>query len=127
MISGLKRMEHWIEVAKTSEILPGKRKTLKVFGSSITVFNVEGRFYAIDNTCPHQGGPLGEGALEGEVVTCPWHAWKYNVRTGCAVVTPSVGTHELRVIDGRVEIGTDSDQAVVGEGTPEAEEDPVQG
>ena len=114
-------MEHWIEVAKTSEILPGKRKTLKVFGSSITVFNVEGRFYTIDNTCPHQGGPLGEGALEGEVVTCPWHAWKYDVRTGCAVVTPAVRTHELRVVDDRVEMG--ADQGAQPEGTQETEED----
>jgi len=56
----------------------------------VAVFNVEGSYYAIDNTCLHRGGPLGEGELEGEVVTCPWHGWEYNVKTGACINNPSV-------------------------------------
>jgi len=50
----------------------------------IAVFNIDGKYYAISNTCQHQGGPLSEGILDSEkkVVTCPWHAWKYSVIDG---------------------------------------------
>ena len=94
-------MAEWIEVAQTSEIQPGESKVVKVLNESVAVFNANGQFYAIDNTCPHQGGPLGEGDLEGEVVTCPWHEWQYNVRTGCPIVTPAVKTYDVRM-DGEI-------------------------
>jgi nitrite reductase/ring-hydroxylating ferredoxin subunit len=48
----------------------------------VAVFNVNGTFYAIEGTCPHQGGPLAEGWIDGPIVTCPWHAWCFDVRTG---------------------------------------------
>ena len=61
----------------------------EVNGKSLAVFNVDGTFHVIDNTCVHRGGPLGEGDLDGEVVTCPWHNWEYNVKTGVSVNNPS--------------------------------------
>jgi nitrite reductase/ring-hydroxylating ferredoxin subunit len=48
----------------------------------IALFNLDGAFYAISNFCIHQGGPLSKGVLEGDVVTCPWHGWKYSVKNG---------------------------------------------
>lgn len=57
-------------------------KTVTIDGKSIAVFKVDDSFYAIDNTCLHMGGPLGEGCLDGGVVTCPWHGWKFDVKTG---------------------------------------------
>ncbi len=119
----MKQVVAWIEVTKASQLPPGTRKTFKIGRESITVFNLAGSFYAVDNTCPHQGGPLGEGQLDGEVVTCPWHAWKYNVRTGCAVLTPSVRTYVLRESDGGIEIaipasGSLEEAAVVPEEDP---------
>jgi len=48
----------------------------------IAVFNVDGKFYALSNVCAHKGGPLNEGMFEKYLVTCPWHGWKYDVRTG---------------------------------------------
>jgi nitrite reductase/ring-hydroxylating ferredoxin subunit len=48
----------------------------------IALFNVGGEFFALDGVCPHQGGPLGEGELCGAIVTCPWHGWQFDVRTG---------------------------------------------
>ena len=58
-------------------------------GSSIALFNVEGTFYAIDNTCTHRGGPLGEGELKGDTVECPWHGAHFNVKTGAVTVPPA--------------------------------------
>jgi nitrite reductase/ring-hydroxylating ferredoxin subunit len=71
---------------KVSDVPRGKGKTFVVEGAEIAVFNVDGTFYAIDNTCAHLGGPLGEGILMGCTVTCPWHSWEYDVRTGEATM-----------------------------------------
>ena len=83
-------MAEFIKVASISELELGSCKTVEVQGKVIALFNVGGRIYALDNTCLHQGGPLGEGRLEGEVVTCPWHMWEFNVRTGEKVDRKSV-------------------------------------
>ena len=75
-------MGEFVRVAKKSEIPNGAGVTVEVGDRPIAVFNCDGTFYAIDDTCPHQGGPLGEGELAGTTVTCPWHEWRYDVRTG---------------------------------------------
>jgi nitrite reductase/ring-hydroxylating ferredoxin subunit len=89
----------FITVASISELSVGSSKTVEVQGKVIALFNVGGKIYALDNTCLHQGGPLGEGRLEGEVVTCPWHMWEFNVRTGEKVGEPSlrVATYPVQV------------------------------
>jgi len=83
-------MAEFVKVASLSELAPGAAKAVEVKGKAIALFNVEGTIYATDNTCLHQGGPLGEGELMGEVVICPWHQWEYNVRTGEMVGNSSV-------------------------------------
>lgn len=75
-------MGNFVKVAHTSEILTGQGKCVEVEGKRIAIFNVDGSYYAIDDVCPHQGGPLGEGELDGTVVTCPWHGWEFDVTTG---------------------------------------------
>ena len=75
-------MTQTVKVLQTSDLAPGQGKTVDVEGQSIALFNVDGTFYAIDNTCTHKGGPLGEGELNGDIVTCPWHAAEFNVKTG---------------------------------------------
>ena len=83
-----------VKVASITEIPPGSGKVVEVDGKRIAVFNVGGRYHAIDDTCPHRGGPLSKGTLEGEVVTCPWHASKFNVTTGAVFSPPGRGvTH----------------------------------
>jgi nitrite reductase/ring-hydroxylating ferredoxin subunit len=77
-------------VGKASEIGPGEARVVEVGGRAVAVFNVDGAFYAIDNTCSHRGGPLAEGDLDGRVVTCPWHAWRWDVTTGANVNNPAV-------------------------------------
>ena len=71
-----------VTVAKLIDLKPGTCVSLEANGIGVALFNVDGMVYALDNTCPHAGGPLGEGELNGEIVECPWHGWRYNVRTG---------------------------------------------
>jgi len=78
-------MSKLVKIAATTDVPPGTGKAVEIEGKSIALFNVAGTFHAIDNTCPHEGGPLGEGALVGEVVTCPWHNTEFNVKTGAAL------------------------------------------
>lgn len=75
-------MANFVRVAATSEIPAGQGKTFEVGGRKIAVFNIGGAFHAIDDTCKHRGGPLGEGEVDGTTVTCPWHGWSYDVTTG---------------------------------------------
>ena len=94
-------MPAFVTACATSDVAPGSGKTLTVGGKEIAVFNVDGVFYAIDNTCPHRGGPLGEGELEGCAVTCPWHAWTFDLKTGNSLTDDlEVGVYETRVEGG---------------------------
>lgn len=82
-------MPKFVTVARVAEIPPGSGKTVDINGIWIALFNVDGSFHAMDNTCPHAGGPLGEGHLTGNVVECPWHGWSFNVSTGERVGNPN--------------------------------------
>ena len=91
----------------------GAGTVLKVGNKTLAFFKVEGVCYAISNVCPHQGGPLGKGTLNGHVVTCPWHGWTWDVRTGANVRIPKlkgVQSFAVRTVDGQlyVEIQEDS-------------------
>ena len=88
----------FVKVANVNEIKPGQGRPVNVDGIEIAVFNVGGTFYAIDNTCKHRGGPLGEGELDGNIVTCPLHGWQYNVTNGNCVTMPAhVQSFEVKV------------------------------
>src|SRR5713226_6949607 len=82
-------MSRFIEIARIDEIAPGEAKMVEVEGKKIAIFNREGDYYAIDDTCPHARGPLSEGEVEGEVVTCPWHGSKFNIKTGEVLGPPA--------------------------------------
>ena len=77
-------------VGRTADVPAGEGRVVDAGGKTVAVFNVAGRFYAIDNTCAHRGGPLGEGDLEGNIVTCPWHGWRWDVTTGANANNPAV-------------------------------------
>jgi nitrite reductase (NADH) small subunit/3-phenylpropionate/trans-cinnamate dioxygenase ferredoxin subunit len=97
-------MPDFVRVIAVSELAPGKGTELVVQGKSMAVFNIGGVFHAIGNTCPHRGGPLGQGYVEGVTVTCPWHAWTFDVSTGENVVNPElkVACYPTKVEDGQV-------------------------
>jgi nitrite reductase (NADH) small subunit len=77
-------------VGTVGELPAGESRVVEAAGRSVAVFNVDGKYYAIDNACPHRGGPLSEGDLEGRVISCPWHAWRWDVSTGANVNNPAV-------------------------------------
>jgi nitrite reductase/ring-hydroxylating ferredoxin subunit len=83
-------MPTFVKVASTTELIPGTAKTVTANGHEIAIYNVDGKIYATDNTCVHEGGPLGEGLLQGDVISCPWHMWEFNVCSGEMVDNCSV-------------------------------------
>lgn len=89
-----------VRVASVAEIPPGSGRVVDAKGLRIAVFNVAGRYHAIDDTCSHQGGPLSEGTLNGKVVTCPWHGARFDVTTGAVLSPPArrgVASYPVRV------------------------------
>lgn len=90
-------MPEFVRVASVGEIPTGTGKALHARGRPVALFNVGGSFHAIDGTCPHQGGPLGEGYLKGTVVTCPYHFWQFDVVTGQAPDFPQATIERFRV------------------------------
>ena len=99
-------MPDFVTAAKVSEISEGEGKAVKVGGKDIAIFNVEGEFYAIDDACRHKGGLLGEGMLDGNIVTCPWHHWQYNVMTGISPTNLQikVETYEVKVEGDKIKV-----------------------
>jgi len=81
----------FLRAARKDEIPSGSIREFQVDGHTLAIANVGGKFYAIDNTCLHRGGPLGQGDLNGTAVTCPWHGWQYDVTSGKVTQNPAVG------------------------------------
>ena len=93
-------MAEFVRVASTSDIPTGQGRMFDVQGRQVAIFNVGGRFHAIDNVCEHQGGPLAEGEVDGCIVTCPWHGWTYDVASG---VSPDDPDTRVRHFDLKIE------------------------
>ena len=83
-------MSDFIKVAQTSDIPAGRAKVVVVGDRRIALCNVDGQFFAIDDLCTHDGGPLDQGELEGEVIECPRHGARFSVRTGKVLALPAV-------------------------------------
>jgi nitrite reductase (NADH) small subunit len=106
--NGRTGMGKLVRVASAEDIPPGSAKLVEVEDKRLAVFNVDGRFHAIDDTCPHRGGPLSEGELEGEVVTCPWHRSTFNVTTGAVLSAPArAGVSHYAVQDSGAELSVE--------------------
>lgn len=99
-------MGEFVRIAGTADVKPGAGMVAAVNGQEIALFNLDGTFYAIDNTCVHRGGPLGEGDVEGETVVCPWHSWQFNIKTGACVNNPAacVKSYEVKVEGSDVQV-----------------------
>ncbi len=96
-------------VARATEIPSGEMKVVDVDGEEVVIANVDGAFFAFGNVCTHEGGPLVEGELQGEAVTCPWHASIFNVKSGEVLEEPakdSIPTYEVRVEGDEIQVRT---------------------
>ena len=102
-------MAEFVEVMRLEQLPPGKGTTVMVAGKDVALFNVEGTIYAMDDSCLHQGLSLGTSKLEGKIVTCRGHGWKYDVTTGSTLVSPGLGVaaYAVRVVDGKIMVATD--------------------
>ncbi len=102
-------MTNYAKVARANDIAPGEKKTVEVDGIEVVLVNLDGAFYAIEDVCTHDGGPLGEGELEGCQIICPRHGARFDVRTGQALTLPAFApapTYEVKIQDGDVLVET---------------------
>jgi 3-phenylpropionate/trans-cinnamate dioxygenase ferredoxin subunit len=83
-------MADFVKVAKTSDLPPGERIVVEIDDLYIAVFNVGGEFYAIEDVCTHDDGPLAEGELDGYEIECPRHGARFDIRTGKVLSFPAV-------------------------------------
>lgn len=99
-------MADFVTVARVDEIPPGTVKALRAGDEDIAVAHLDGKFCATQGHCLHLGGPLGEGHLEGRVLTCPWHGWQYDVCTGLNEFDYAIElqTYEVRVEGDEVQV-----------------------
>lgn len=78
----------WHLAVKISDLAKDSGKSLEIEGRKVALFHADGKYYALEDSCIHRGGPLGGGHLEGMTVICPWHAWSFDVKTGECHTTP---------------------------------------
>ena len=100
-------MSRIIRVAQAVDLPPGKAMAVEASGKRIALFNVGGKYFAIDDTCTHEGAPLCEGTVERTIVTCPWHAAMFDLTSGEALSPPAdrdVTVYPVRVEDGQIKI-----------------------
>jgi nitrite reductase (NADH) small subunit len=96
-------MAQFYKTISILQIPQGAGQAVEVNGKEIALFNVNGTFFATDNVCPHQGGPLSDGSVDGNIVSCPWHGWRFDLNNGKCGMVPGakVGTYPTKV-DGDV-------------------------
>jgi len=100
-------MADWVAVARVAEFPPGAVRTLEINGTQIAVFNLNGRFHAIEDLCSHEAETLSDGEIAGDEIICPRHGARFCLRTGAALTPPAyepVRTYPTRVVDGKVEV-----------------------
>ena len=102
-------MASFVEVARAEQLPPGSGMVVRADGKDIAIFNVDGTIFAIDDSCRHQGLSLGTSKLEGKIVTCRGHGWKYDVTTGSTLASPGFGVaaYPVKVVDGKIMVATD--------------------
>lgn len=103
-------MSQWVDVVRAAELEPGDHRIVDIDDVEVAVFNVDGQFFAIEDTCTHDGGELACGELRGEVIECPRHGAKFSVRTGEVLAPPAyepVAVYPVRVEDGVIQIKDD--------------------
>lgn len=99
-------MSEFAPAIAAADLPPGRAAEVVVGGQALAVFNVNGTFHALSGRCPHRGGPLGQGFVDGSQVSCPWHNYTFDVTTGENVVSADlkVARYEVKVEDGLVHV-----------------------
>ena len=114
-------MGELVKVIEKKDVAPGSSTAVEVRGQKVAVFNLDGTFYAIGDTCTHRGGPLSEGEVSGTTVTCPWHGAQYDLKTGGVLSPPApqgVASYKVVVGDKSVSSFKAADDADPASGHP---------
>ncbi len=103
-------MADFVEAARLDQIQPGTGSRFLIADKEIAIFNLDGKICAISDTCPHAGGSLGMGKLDGKIVICPVHGMKFDVTNGCFAGTPHFGVASFpaKVVDGEILVAVPS-------------------
>lgn len=99
-----------MSVARAGELAPGQFKSVDVDGAQVAVFNLDGRYYAIEDVCTHDGGQLTGGSIEGAEIICPRHGARFCIKTGAALTAPAyeaTATFPVRIENGVIEVRDD--------------------
>ena len=100
-------MGKFVEVARKSAIPENSAIAVEVEGRRLALINLGGEIYAIDDDCPHEGGPLSEGTISGDEICCPWHTSHFNIKDGRVTMDPAtedVATYKVRLVGDAVEL-----------------------
>jgi nitrite reductase (NADH) small subunit/3-phenylpropionate/trans-cinnamate dioxygenase ferredoxin subunit len=99
-------MAEFHSACRVEELAEGQARTIAVGSKLIAVFKTDGQYYAIEDVCPHMGASLASGIVEGGIVTCPWHAWRFRLADGAWADNPriKIGCYRTRITEGRVEV-----------------------
>jgi nitrite reductase/ring-hydroxylating ferredoxin subunit len=112
-------MAEFHKIAATDEVAPGEVRQYRVEDRPVALCNVEGEFFAFEDVCTHQFAYLSEGGLEGDLITCPLHGAKFDVKSGAAKGLPAVRpvpNHEVKVEEGNVYVALNPKRVKVGGG-----------
>src|SRR5216683_230294 len=99
-------MAEFHTVCRVEDLVEDEGKTVEVAGKLVAVFYHQGRYFAIDDVCPHMGASLSGGYVENGIVTCPWHAWRFRLTDGAWADNPriKIGCYPARVVDGEIQV-----------------------
>ena len=102
-------MTEFVAACALADLPPGEKRVVTVEDVEVALVNVDGEVFAVDNDCPHRGGPLGFGDLQGYLLHCPLHAWPFDVRTGACALFPEarIRTFQVRIADGMILVAPD--------------------
>ena len=99
-------MAEYRTVCSTDELPPGEGRLFRCDGKDVAVFNLDGRYHAMEDTCLHAGGPLHQGTILGTKIICPWHHWEFDLRDGSCSLNPhhKLACYEVRVVGGEIQV-----------------------
>ncbi len=109
--------KQWTGVAKSVAVAEGSAIEVVIEGNILAIFRDGGQLFAIDGMCAHQGGPLAEGTIAGGCVTCPWHGWQYELKTGIQTINrqPLQRVYPVRELNGQVEVSLEAGSQELGD------------
>lgn len=100
-------MASWYDVASVDDLTPDSRHVVDIDGTNVAVFNLDGEYYAVKDECPHDGGVLSNGKLDGEVIICPRHGARFSIKSGAVLGPPAyedLATFPVRIAQGMVQV-----------------------